>query len=129
MARRDPRNVAHYWHDRHTRGLSLLHADFHTQEYAPHCHEAFVVAVTELGGSVIKSRGVVEQADASALFVFNPAETQSSWMGASRHWRYRSLYLEQSAIDKVARALGIGTVPYFTRNRFADRELVAGFLS
>jgi AraC-like DNA-binding protein len=129
MARLDPRNIAHYWYDRHTPGLSLMHADFHTQEYAPHRHEAFVIAITELGGSVIKSRGVVEQADASALFVFNPAETQSSWMGASRHWRYRSLYLEESAVDEIVRGLGIGSVPYFTRNLFADRDLLAQFLS
>lgn len=129
MARLDPNNMAHYWRDRHLRGLSLMHADFRTQEYAPHRHQAFVIAVTELGGSVIKSRGVMEQASPSALFVFNPVEPQSSWMGASRHWRYRAFYLEQSAIEEVARGLGIDTVPYFTQNRCLDRDLIAGFLS
>ena len=129
MARRDFRNTAHYWRDPRTHGLSLMHADFHTQEYAPHRHEAFVIAVTELGGSMIKSRGVVERADVSALFVFNPAETQSSWMGASRHWRYRAFYLEQSAIEEITRGLGLGGATYFTRNLFADPDLIADFLS
>lgn len=129
MARFDSKNIARYWRDRHAPGLSLMHADFRTQEFAPHRHEALVVAVTELGGSVIKSRGVAEQANASTLFVFNPAEAHASWMGASPHWRYRSIYLEQNAIEEVARGLGLETVPYFTQNSLRDCDLVSKFLS
>jgi AraC-like DNA-binding protein len=129
MARRDTANIAHYWWDRHVRGLSLMHADFHTQEFAPHRHQGFVVAVTELGGSVIKSRGAIDQADAATLYVFNPDEPHAGWMGASRHWRYRSLYVEQDAINAIARGLGIDTVPYFTQNRFTDGELIRDFLA
>lgn len=129
MARSNPKNISRYWWDRHTPGLSLMCADFTTQEYPPHTHEAFAIAVTETGGSVIKSRGVVEQAHSSALFVFNPVEAHAGWMGWSQHWRYRSLYLTQSAIDAVARGLGIEDVPYFTRNMFGDPDLIAGFLS
>lgn len=129
MARTDPRNVSRYWWDRHVSGLSLLHADFTTHEYPPHSHEAYVVAVTETGGSVIKSRGQVEQADRSELFVFNPAEPHQGWMGRSRRWRYRSLYLTQAAIDAVARDLGLQSLPYFTRNGFTDPDLIEGFLA
>jgi AraC-like DNA-binding protein len=129
MARADPLNIARYWRNRHVHGLDLMHADFRTQEYAPHRHEALVVAATELGGSVVKSRGVTEQASRSALFVFNPDEPHSGWMGASRHWRYRALYLEQQAIDEVASGIGFDHVPYFTRNDFADPDLVSGFLA
>ena len=64
MPRIDPKNLSRYWWDRHTPGLSLMHADFSTQEYPPHTHDGFVIAVTETGGSVIKSRGVVEEARA-----------------------------------------------------------------
>jgi AraC-like DNA-binding protein len=127
MARGCGRNVVRYWQDRHLGGLSLMHADFTTQEFAPHRHEGYVVAVTELGGSVIRSRGQVENADASVVFVFNPDEPHSGWMGASRHWRYRSLYLEQDSIAAVARGLGIERVPYFIRNCFADCDLIQGF--
>jgi hypothetical protein len=67
MARVDTKNIARYWWNRHAPGLSLMHADFRTQEFAPHRHEALVVAATELGGSVVKSRGVAEQADASTF--------------------------------------------------------------
>lgn len=129
MARLDPRNVSRYWWDRHTAGLSVLSADFETHEYPPHSHDAFVVAVTEDGGSVIRSRGVTEEARASRLFVFNPAEPHAGWMGRSRRWRYRSVYLAQPAIDDVARGLGVDAVPYFTQNMFADADLIDGFLA
>jgi len=129
MARFDTKNVARYWSNRHAPGLSMMHADFQTQEFAPHRHEAIVVAVTELGGTMIKSRGSVDQANASTLFVFNPSEPHESWMGASQHWRYRSIYLEQSAIEEVARGLGIESVPYFTRNPLNDEDLVLKFLA
>jgi AraC-like DNA-binding protein len=129
MARTDPRNSTRYWWDRHVSGLSLMHADFTTHEYPPHSHEAFVVAVTEVGGSIIKSRGAIEEARESRLFVFNPAEPHSGRMGWSRRWRYRSLYLTRPAIDEVARGLGIESVPHFTRNRLDDAQLIEAFLS
>ena len=128
MARADPLNRSRYWWDRRVPGLSLLAADFTTHEYPPHSHEAFVVAVTEIGGSVIKSRGRIEEAHASTLFVFNPAEPHAGWMGRSERWRYRSFYLTRSAIDHVAHALGVERLPYFIGNRFADQDLIQGFL-
>ncbi len=129
MARIDRSNRSRYWWDRSVPGLSLLSADFTTHEYPPHSHEAFVVAVTEAGGSVIKSRGRVEEAGTSSLFVFNPAEPHAGWMGRSERWRYRALYLTQAAIDEVARGLAVERVPYFTENCFADRDLIEGFLA
>ncbi|MBL6652359.1 MAG: AraC family transcriptional regulator [Reyranella sp.] len=129
MARIDPRNSTQYWWDRHLTGLSLLCADFTTHEYPPHVHEALVVAVTEQGGSVIKSRGQVEEATPSTLFVFNPAEPHAGWMGWSERWQYRSMYLTQAALDQVAAGLGIEKVPYFTRNVFGDPDLIEAFLA
>ena len=129
MPRTDPYNSTQYWWDRHLRGLSLLHADFTTHEYPPHTHEALVVAVTEQGGSVVKSRGQVEEATPATLFVFNPAEPHAGWMGWSERWQYRSLYLTREALDRVADGLGIIDVPYFTRNTFTDRDLIDAFLA
>ena len=129
MARLDPRNVTRYWWDRHLPGLSLLRADFTTHEYPPHTHQALVVAVTEHGGSVIKSRGQVEEAETSRLFIFNPAEPHAGWMGRSERWQYRSLYLTQLALGRLAECLDIERVPHFTRNAFDDADLVNGFLA
>jgi len=129
LARVDTRNSSRYWKDAHVPGLSCLAADFTSHDYAPHSHDALVVAVTEAGGAQFKSRGATDEASASALLVFNPAEPHSGRMGWSRRWRYRGLYLSQPAIDAMGRSLGIETTPYFTANVFRDDALVASFLS
>ena len=129
MARSDPRNSTQYWWDRHLTGLSLLHADFTTHEYPLHTHEALVIAMTEQGGSIVRSRGQIEEATPSTLFVFNPAEPHAGRMGWSERWRYRSLYLTRDALHEVAEGLGLEEVPYFTKNLFADRDLIDAFLA
>jgi AraC-like DNA-binding protein len=128
MPRVDPRNSTEYWWDRHLTGLSLLHADFTTHEYPQHTHDALVIAITEQGGSVVKSRGEVQDATPSTLFVFNPEEPHGGWMGRSERWQYRSLYLTRLALDRLADELGVDEVPYFTRNTFADPDLIEAFL-
>ena len=129
MARSDPRNTTQYWWDRHLAGLSLMHADFTTHEYPLHTHDALVIAVTEQGGSIVRSRGELQDATPSTLFVFNPEEPHGGWMGRSERWRYRSLYLTRLALDRLAEELGIDDVPYFMRNTFADRDLIDVFLA
>lgn len=105
-----------------------MHALFTTHEFPLHSHEALVVAVTETGGSVVKSRGQIEQAHHEALFVFNPGEPHAGWMGRSSHWKYRSFYLAKPAMERLARDLGLPQLPGFTRNLFTDPDLIDGFL-
>lgn len=129
LARIDTRNSSRYWRDPRVPGLSCLLADFTTHEYAPHSHEAFVVAVTEAGGSEFKSRGQTEEAKSSALLVFNPDEPHSGRMGLSKRWRYRGLYLTAPALEAVKQALGLISTTYFSRNVFFDADLIHAFLS
>lgn len=128
VARIDPRNRTRYWDDPRVAGLSCLHADFTTHDYAPHAHDGFVIAVTEEGGAEFTSRGEVAEATPSVLLVFNPDEPHSGRMGRSRRWRYRSLYLAEAAIAEVAHMLGVPAVPHFTRNRVSDPDLIGAFL-
>jgi AraC-like DNA-binding protein len=127
MARLDPRNRTRYWCDPGFPGLSLLHADFTTHEYAPHSHDAFVVAVTEAGGSEFKSRGQTHEAQRQRLLVFNPVEPHSGRLARSARWRYRSLYLGAGALAEVRAALGISFTPYFMTNVFDDVDLFDAF--
>ena len=127
MPRVDPHNSTEYWWDRHLAGLSLMCADFTTHEYPLHTHNALVIAVTEQGGSIVKSRGELQDATPATLFVFNPEEPHGGWMGRSDRWQYRSLYLTRLALDRLADDLGVGEVPYFIRNTFADTDLIAAF--
>ena len=109
-------------------GLSLLCADFTTHEYPVHIHDSLMIAVTEAGGSQIKASGVADEAHTAALLVVNPAEPHSSRMNGSDHWRYRSFYLERSAIEDVLDGLGLSELPRFSRNILKDRDLIGGFL-
>jgi len=128
LARIDHRNKTRYWNAPDLPGLSCLCADFTAHDFAPHSHDALVVAVTEVGGSEIKSRGEVTEASSSALFVFNPTEPHSGRMGRSKRWRYRGLYLAQPALNELGPTLGTDAVPYFMANAIHDRELIGSFL-
>lgn len=127
MARTDTRNKSRYWQAPCLPGLSLLSAEFTTRGYAPHYHEALVVAVTDAGGSEFKSRGVVEQACPKALLVFNPAEPHSGWMGHSSMWRYRAFYLTEGALKLICKKTGADSFPYFVGNVISDHTLIDAF--
>jgi AraC-like DNA-binding protein len=127
MARRHTESRTAYWQSRCIPGLSLMRADLRAHQFAPHTHDAFVIAVTEAGGAEINSRGITEQVGASTLFVSNPDERQSSRMAADQRWRYRAFYLTRSAVDAIGGHLGIKATPYFMRNMLRDAELIEQF--
>ena len=129
MARVDPRNRTRYWQAPRVSGLSLMHADLTAHDYAPHSHEAFVVAVTEAGGAEFNSRGRTDEARESALLVFNPAEPHSGRMAHSQRWRYRAFYLDKASTDAVNALVGLDGAAYFTANVFQDADLIASFLA
>ena len=129
MARREPKNTTQYWAAPTVRGLSLMLAEFTTQEFPLHPHDGFVVAVTERGGSEIKSRGNVAQADTRALFIFNPEEPHAGWMGRSTYWRYRAFYMTKAAMHQLAEDLDVSELPYFLENRIPDEDLIDAFLA
>ncbi|MDB5879851.1 MAG: transcriptional regulator, AraC family [Variovorax sp.] len=127
MARPDPRNTSRYWRACDLPGIDMLQADFTTHDYAPHVHDALVIAVTEIGGSEFKSRGRTDVAHPQALLVFNPAEPHSGRMGGSERWLYRSFYLAQPAIEDILSAVGTDQPGYFTSNVVRDQDLVTRF--
>jgi AraC-like DNA-binding protein len=129
VARLDPRNTSRYWHAPGLPGMDLLQADFTTHDYAPHVHDSLVVAVTELGGSEFKSRGRTDVAHPQALLVFNPSEPHSGRMGGSERWRYRSFYLDDTAMQDILGAVGIDRPGYFTSNTVRDQDLVTRFMA
>ncbi|WP_341702953.1 AraC family transcriptional regulator [Ferrovibrio sp.] len=128
MLRSESRNTARFWLSPAMPGLSLLQADFTAHDYAPHSHDALVVAVTEMGGAEFTSRGCTEEARENVLLVFNPGEPHSGRMARSRRWRYRSLYLDQAALAGIGRLVGVEAAPYFNANLYRDAGLIDAFL-
>jgi len=129
VARKDPRNTSRFWRAAQVPGLTCLHADFTDHDYAPHIHDALVVAITELGGAEFRSRGATGEARAARVLVFNPAEPHSGRMAASRRWRYRAFYLSEEAIAAATVSAGVDKPRYFTSNILDDGRLAETFLS
>jgi AraC-like DNA-binding protein len=123
--RRAPRT--RYWNSPSCPGVSGLDAAFVCQHFAPHSHDALVIAVTEAGWSSYRSRGRSSEATSSVLLVFNPAEPHAGHMRHSRYWRYRALYLARPALEALLPALGMTRVPGFTSNAVADEGLIRAF--
>jgi hypothetical protein len=107
----------------------LLQADLADQEFPPHVHEALVIAVTEVGGAVVRIRGASETARPASVLVCNPGEPHSGEMGRSRRWRYRGLYFEYGALTQLQDALGTKGQPYFGAAAYADMELAGALLA
>lgn len=129
MPRADLGNTTRYWSNRGVPGLSMLQADFTTHEYTPHSHDGFVVAVTEQGGAIIRCGSEIIEARPGVLFVSNPAELQSTRMGRSRRWRYRSFYLSGPALSDVSRYVGMSHEPCFVHGAIQDSDLCAAMLA
>lgn len=127
VARYDNGNRTKYWLCDRVPGMSAMRADFTTQRYAPHTHDAFVIATTEVGGAEISNRGDVGAVNPSVLFVSNPGERQSARMARSKRWVYRSLYLSDQAAVEMARRVGSAAVPYFDKCMLNDHDLIARF--
>jgi AraC-like DNA-binding protein len=123
MPRVDRQNTSRYWRGLGLSGLSMLEADFTTHEYAAHRHDEFVIAVTEAGGAFIKTSSETIEVCPGVLFVSNPAELQSTWMGRSARWRYRSFYLSDAALSDVVRHVGFDGTASFQGGAVRDAEL------
>lgn len=129
MPRTNHGNTSQFWSDRGLPGLSLLRADFTTHEYAPHSHDGLVIAVTEEGGAVIRSGSDTLEARPGLIFISNPGEIQSAWMGRSSRWRYRSFYVAEPALSRLAQYLGLAREARFACSALADARLCNGLLS
>ena len=129
MARRDARNKTRYWCDPRVPGVSLLRAEFTTYQYVPHIHDTYVLAATETGGAAITSRGQTVDASPSTIFLANPMEPQAASMRSSGPWRYRALYLSDSAALNIARALGLDHLPYFVTSLCTDAGIADAIIS
>ena len=115
-------NRCDLWADSGLPGVLLMHADFTSQDFAPHVHDELVIAVTEEGGAEFDSRGIHDLAEAGTTLVFNPGEPHAGRMGRSARWRYRAFYLDDRALARLAADLEVpaALLPGFCSNKLRD---------
>ncbi len=120
---------ADYWTAPFDPSLSCLHAKFTKQEFAPHSHDALVIAATMAGHSSYTSRGHSDVATPRSLLVFNPTEPHAGHMRSSAHWEYRAFYLTAPALRRLLPAVDRARLPGFSQNAIAHPSLIGAFVA
>jgi AraC-like DNA-binding protein len=82
-----------------------LHARFVAHRYARHAHEYTVVGLVESGVQSYAYRGSRHVTPAGRMFVVNPAEPHTGEPAGSAGYVYRTLYLEEELLTRVAAEL------------------------
>jgi AraC-like DNA-binding protein len=125
VARRDNANRAKFWIDRDLDGVSLLRAAFETISFPRHVHSEFVIAVTEGGAGRCVTRGVSDVGTSRSIMVFNPGEPHAGGVAGNATWRYRGLYIAETALRKICENVGErpAPTPYFNDSVVKDAEL------
>lgn len=127
MSEAERRNRVTYWRDRSLNGLSLLQADFTDYEYRPHVHDEWVIAVTQRGGANVRAGKTADEAAPQAILCFNPGEPQSASTKRDGGWRYRSFYIDLSAMRQITKECGLPEIPYFHHLVVSDTAIAASF--
>jgi AraC-like DNA-binding protein len=83
-------------------GLELLRASYGEFVFAPHSHEAFLIALTEggVGGPIY--RGEQHQVSPGDLLVLNPEQAHAGGPLTDAPWRYRALYPNAGLMRRIS---------------------------
>src|SRR5438477_7453385 len=90
-------------------GVELLQARFRGRGFAPHRHDTYGVAVTELGVQTFDYRGSVERSVPGQVTVLHPDERHDGRAGTAAGFGYRIVYVAPALIgaalqDEIGRA-------------------------
>jgi AraC-like DNA-binding protein len=114
-------------------GVELLQAHFVGRGFAPHRHDTYGIAITDLGVQSFDYRGRFERSLPGQVTVLHPDELHDGRAGSDLGFGYRIVYVAPALIGEAARAIvGRPTPLPFVREAVAvDARLatavVAGF--
>jgi AraC-like DNA-binding protein len=122
-----PLETARYWRSPLLPGAELLTARFLDYRFAPHWHDAFVVAVIERGAERYHHRGTRRVAGAGTIAPVNPGEVHTGERAVEEGWAYRVFYPSVEWMEGVATGLAgrLTGVPWLPEQVIADREVAA----
>jgi AraC-like DNA-binding protein len=83
-------------------GLELFRAHIVRHAFEPHTHQAFGLGVVEAGVERFRYRGSEHLAPAGSLILMNPDELHTGRAETAGGWRYRMLYIDNTALDRVS---------------------------
>ncbi len=93
---------ARHWRYADLPGVDLLRARYVAKTFAPHTHDAFVIAAISEGVEAFRHRGTVERAGPGMVALVNPDTPHTGRAGVPEGWAYRVLYPEPDLVSRIA---------------------------
>jgi AraC-like DNA-binding protein len=111
-------------------GVELLQAWFSGRGFAPHRHDTYGIAVTDVGVQTFDYRGSVQRSLPGEVTVLHPDEKHDGRAGTDGGFGYRIVYVAPAHIGAAARAIAGQPTPLpFVREPVAVSPLLAGAVS
>src|SRR5919197_899266 len=111
-------------------GVELLQAWFSGRGFAPHRHDTYGIAVTDVGVQTFDYRGSVERSLPGQVTVLHPDEKHDGRAGTDGGFGYHIVYVAPAQIGAAVRAItGRATPLPFVREPVAVSPLLAGAVS
>src|ERR687885_661737 len=107
-------------------GVELLQAHFGGRGFAPHRHDTYGIAVTDLGVQTFDYRGSVQHSLPGQVTVLHPDEEHDGRAGTESGFGYRIVYVAPAQISVAVRAItGRPTSLPFVREPVAASPVLA----
>lgn len=91
-----------HWSPAGLPGLDLLRAHYVAKTFAPHTHEAFVIAAVSRGVEEFHHRGSLERAGVGTVAMINPDTAHTGQAGVPEGWTYHVLYPRPELVAEIA---------------------------
>src|ERR671933_1673633 len=95
-------DVARLWRAEDLGGLELLRASYVTFVFTPHCHEEFLIALTEEGVGYPVFRRDSHTVGPGDVFILNPEESHAGGPAGDAPWGYRAIYPSRQLLLRIA---------------------------
>ncbi|WP_028007227.1 AraC family transcriptional regulator [Solimonas flava] len=90
----------------HRAGVELYRAHIVRHAFEPHAHEAYGIGAIEAGVERFRYRGGEHLAPPGSLVLMNPDELHTGRADSADGWRYRMIYLEREAVERISGETG-----------------------
>src|SRR5919202_3537230 len=108
-------------------GVEFLQARFSGRGFAPHRHDTYGIAVTDLGVQTFDYRGSVQHSLPGQVTVLHPDERHDGRAGTDGGFGYHIVYVAPARISVAVRAITSQPTPLpFVREPVAASPLLAG---
>ena len=101
-----PNEYLRYWRRRDLGDATLMQAHYGPFKWEKHVHDEQVIVISERGSGEVETRRGRDVGGPGSIWVFAPGEYHFGLVGEGHEWHYRALYLDQTALEIIAKQIG-----------------------